>query len=64
MMGTFCEGMSLADSAGLPQDALLEVLGLGAMVSERCRGCRLVFALEMVKEHCLPASSVVVVASL
>lgn len=35
MMGAFCEGMSLADQAGLPQEALLEVLGLGAMVRRR-----------------------------
>ncbi|KAF5842054.1 NAD binding domain of 6-phosphogluconate dehydrogenase-domain-containing protein [Dunaliella salina] len=31
MMGTLCEGMSLADKAGLAQGDLLEVLGLGAM---------------------------------
>jgi glyoxylate/succinic semialdehyde reductase len=31
MMDTFCEGMSLAEGAGLSQPDLLEVLGLGAM---------------------------------
>eukprot|EP00983_Pelagomonas_calceolata_P055101 1143981-Pelagomonas_calceolata.AAC.8 len=33
MMGTLCEGMSLADKAGLAQGDLLEVLSLGAIVS-------------------------------
>ncbi|EFJ44056.1 hypothetical protein VOLCADRAFT_65267 [Volvox carteri f. nagariensis] len=33
MMGAFCEGMALADKAGLEQSALLEILGLGAMAN-------------------------------
>jgi len=33
MMGAFCEGMALADKAGLSQGDLLEVLGLGAMAN-------------------------------
>ena len=31
LAGAFAEGMSLADKAGLQQDALLEVLSLGAI---------------------------------
>ncbi|GLI70686.1 hypothetical protein VaNZ11_015626 [Volvox africanus] len=33
MMGAFCEGMALADKAGLEQSALLEILSLGAMAN-------------------------------
>lgn len=33
MMAAFAEGMSLADKAGLKQDDLLDVLGLGAMAN-------------------------------
>ncbi|KAL6763321.1 hypothetical protein V8C86DRAFT_2498832 [Haematococcus lacustris] len=33
MMGAFCEGMALAEQAGLAQGDLLEVLGLGAMAN-------------------------------
>lgn len=33
MMGAFCEGMALADRAGLAQSDLLDVLGLGAMAN-------------------------------
>lgn len=33
MMGAFCEGMALADKAGLSQADLLSVLDLGAMAN-------------------------------
>ncbi|KAF8073093.1 NPF8.3 [Scenedesmus sp. PABB004] len=33
MMGAFCEGLALADKAGLAQADLIEVLGLGAMAN-------------------------------